>query len=93
MHHGDFHNTSSGDGCPICSTSSVPHSTNNYYPLIGHNAIEVGHTFLLGTKYSEPLKATFTPGNIWKLTKYGRIFADSNGLLWYWDFKNTCCDY
>jgi len=61
IHHGDFHNASPGDGCPICSTSSVPHNTNNIYPLIGHNAIEVGHTFLLGTKYSEPLKATFAP--------------------------------
>jgi prolyl-tRNA synthetase len=63
IHHGDFHNTSPGDGCPICSMSSVPHSANNFYPLIGHNAIEVGHTFLLGTKYSEPLKATFAPEN------------------------------
>src|SRR5204862_5142928 len=36
---------------------------NNFYPLIGHHAIEVGHTFLLGTKYSEPLKATFAPKN------------------------------
>ncbi|RIA98654.1 hypothetical protein C1645_731547 [Glomus cerebriforme] len=61
IHHGDFHNASPGDGCPICSTSSIPNSTNNFYPLTGHHAIEVGHTFLLGTKYSEPLKATFAP--------------------------------
>ncbi|PKC08898.1 prolyl-tRNA synthetase [Rhizophagus irregularis] len=97
MHHGDFHNTSPGDGCPICSMSSVSH--NN--PLIGHNAIEVGHTFLLGTKYSEPLKATFapeTPQNMGELRPiqmgcYGigisRMLAaiiessyDEHGIIW-----------
>ncbi|PKK74428.1 class II aaRS and biotin synthetase [Rhizophagus irregularis] len=86
-----------GDGCPICSMSSVSH--NN--PLIGHNAIEVGHTFLLGTKYSEPLKATFapeTPQNMGELRPiqmgcYGigisRMLAaiiessyDEHGIIW-----------
>ncbi|XP_016839278.1 probable proline--tRNA ligase, mitochondrial isoform X2 [Nasonia vitripennis] len=32
-------------------------------PLISTNSIEVGHTFLLGTKYSKPLKATFVDSN------------------------------
>ncbi|XP_049887130.1 proline--tRNA ligase-like [Pectinophora gossypiella] len=27
------------------------------------NSVEVGHTFILGTKYSEPLRATFTPAS------------------------------
>ncbi|XP_067008229.1 probable proline--tRNA ligase, mitochondrial [Anabrus simplex] len=35
--------------CPQC----------DYEPLKSANGIEVGHTFLLGTKYSAPLKATF----------------------------------
>ncbi|CAG8569055.1 5738_t:CDS:1, partial [Paraglomus occultum] len=30
-------------------------------PLTSSRAIEVGHTFLLGTKYSSILKAEFTP--------------------------------
>ncbi|MCS7266015.1 MAG: proline--tRNA ligase [Armatimonadetes bacterium] len=37
-----------GDGCPKCEGN-----------LEIHNAIEVGHIFKLGTRYSEPMKATF----------------------------------
>lgn len=36
------------DACPNCKTSTV----------IVQKAIEVGHTFYLGTRYSKPLKAT-----------------------------------
>jgi prolyl-tRNA synthetase len=38
-----------GDDCPRCETGT----------LEIERAIEVGHTFQLGTRYSEPLKATF----------------------------------
>ncbi|KAI9677087.1 MAG: hypothetical protein M1817_006926 [Caeruleum heppii] len=37
-----------GDPCPQCSTGR----------LKVHKAVELGHTFLLGTRYSEPLKAS-----------------------------------
>lgn len=37
-----------GDGCPRCDGI-----------LEMHNAIEIGHIFKLGTRYSEPMKATF----------------------------------
>ncbi|RUP16586.1 prolyl-tRNA synthetase [Jimgerdemannia flammicorona] len=50
LHHGDFHNVQPGDTCPQCPA-----------PLTLHRAIEVGHTFLLGTKYSAALGATFRP--------------------------------
>lgn len=39
-----------GDRCPKCDTGK----------LKVHNAVELGHTFHLGTRYSEPLQATFT---------------------------------
>ncbi|CAG8768501.1 21361_t:CDS:1, partial [Gigaspora rosea] len=45
------------DGCPVCYKDSITS------PLKSNRAIEVGHTFLLGTKYSDPLKATFAPEN------------------------------
>ncbi|KAF9163194.1 hypothetical protein DFQ26_002851 [Actinomortierella ambigua] len=50
VHYGDFHNCLPGDGCPHCAT-----------PLSTSRAIEVGHTFLLGTKYSAALDTTFMP--------------------------------
>lgn len=50
FHHGDFHNTQPGDICPRCPT-----------PLTLHRAIEVGHTFLLGIKYSAALGALYHP--------------------------------
>ncbi len=37
-----------GDGCPRCSGQ-----------LVMHNAIEIGHIFKLGTRYSAAMKATF----------------------------------
>ncbi|KAH0498747.1 hypothetical protein TgHK011_005985 [Trichoderma gracile] len=37
-----------GDGCPRCETGK----------LEVHRALELGHTFLLGTRYSVPLEAT-----------------------------------
>ncbi|CAG8492234.1 116_t:CDS:2 [Ambispora leptoticha] len=64
IHNGDFHNTKQGDGCPRCALHF--HSTapaHNFEPLTSSRAIEVGHTFLLGTKYSQPLHATFAPEN------------------------------
>lgn len=44
----DLRFTEEGDGCPRCDGS-----------LKMHNAIEVGHIFKLGTRYSEPMKAYF----------------------------------
>ncbi|KAL7924991.1 hypothetical protein ACQKWADRAFT_284734 [Trichoderma austrokoningii] len=37
-----------GDGCPRCDSGT----------LEIHRALELGHTFLLGTRYSEPLEAS-----------------------------------
>lgn len=39
-----------GDGCPRCDSGK----------LEIHRALELGHTFLLGTRYSEPLDASVT---------------------------------
>lgn len=47
VHHGDLTPTRQGDACPRC-----PHGS-----LSVQKAIEVGHTFHLGTRYSEPLSA------------------------------------
>lgn len=44
----DLRFADSGDGCPRCDGI-----------LQMHNAIEVGHIFKLGTRYSEPMRATF----------------------------------
>jgi prolyl-tRNA synthetase len=44
----DLRFADSGDGCPRCDSI-----------LQMHNAIEVGHIFKLGTRYSEPMRATF----------------------------------
>ncbi|KAN0062321.1 hypothetical protein ACQY0O_005203 [Thecaphora frezii] len=41
-----------GDACPSCRTAASLRTTK---------AIEVGHTFLLGTKYSQALQVGFTP--------------------------------
>ncbi|RVE43088.1 hypothetical protein evm_012262 [Chilo suppressalis] len=50
--------------CPSCSHAAIP-SQGKQCSRCGsetdtHSCIEVGHTFILGTKYSEPLKAQFT---------------------------------
>lgn len=44
----DLRNVVSGDGCPQCGA-----------PLTLDRGIEVGHVFMLGTKYSEAMKATY----------------------------------
>lgn len=46
----NFLRVKDGDGCPQC-----PDGT-----LSVHKAIELGHTFHLGTRYSEPMKASIT---------------------------------
>ncbi|KAI4497751.1 hypothetical protein M0802_007077 [Mischocyttarus mexicanus] len=48
-------NVSVQSECPCCKTK-----------LQKHNAIEVGHTFLLDTKYSKPLNAVYTDQNVEK---------------------------
>ncbi|KAJ1032805.1 hypothetical protein NDA18_001529 [Ustilago nuda] len=48
----DIRNAASNDTCPSCRT---PHS------LRETKAIEVGHTFYLGDRYSRPLEAGFLP--------------------------------
>ncbi|MFH1017477.1 MAG: proline--tRNA ligase [Pseudomonadota bacterium] len=45
----NLHRTRGGDLCPKCKT-----------PLHSDRGIEVGHIFMLGTKYSESMKAVFT---------------------------------
>ena len=44
----DFGTATEGDPCPVCKS-----------PLKETTGLEVGHIFLLGTKYSEALKANF----------------------------------
>ncbi|CAG8435930.1 6897_t:CDS:2 [Diversispora eburnea] len=64
IYQGDFHNTKSCDGCPVCYNNDNNLTIDqNFHPLISNRAIEIGHTFLLGTKYSEPLKATYAIEN------------------------------
>lgn len=52
---GEFRTAKEGDLCPDCHS----HPTLVISPLSSHEAIEIGHTFYLGTKYSVPLDATF----------------------------------
>ncbi|KAJ1680225.1 hypothetical protein EV182_000440 [Spiromyces aspiralis] len=51
-HNGDWLTTIAGDGCPNCWAE---HGIDR--PLVSSRAIEVGHIFYLGTKYSVPLGA------------------------------------
>ncbi|GIW40162.1 MAG: proline--tRNA ligase [Candidatus Binatia bacterium] len=46
---GDFRRAEAGDPCPRCPEGR----------LEAHRGIEVGNIFFLGTKYSEPMRATF----------------------------------
>lgn len=46
----NFLRVKDGDGCPECPDGK----------LSVHKAIELGHTFHLGTRYSEPMKASVT---------------------------------
>ncbi|MBY9082066.1 proline--tRNA ligase [Paenibacillus sp. HN-1] len=49
LHTGDLRNAAEGDICPRCRSG-----------VIGvHKGIEIGHVFKLGTRYSEPLSASF----------------------------------
>ena len=76
-----------GDQCPACKTGTVTVS----------RAIEIGHTFHLGTRYSEPLKATVLGETNTQTTvemgchgigvsrlvgAIASILADSKGLNW-----------
>ncbi|KAK3848358.1 MAG: prolyl-tRNA synthetase [Linnemannia gamsii] len=56
--YGDYHNCKPGDGCPHCQKNK-----GTTEPMEMTRAIEVGHTFMLGTKYSVPLNATFIAEN------------------------------
>ncbi len=47
--YGDFRNAAAGDGCPRCASGILEEV----------KAIEVGHVFKLGTKYTDALSATF----------------------------------
>ena len=46
---GDFRDAAVGDACPRCESGH----------FIGYRGIEVGQVFLLGTKYSVPMKCNF----------------------------------
>lgn len=82
----DIRNVVAGDSCPRCGQS-----------IEIDRGIEVGHVFLLGTKYSEAMKATFLDQNgqkrFFEMGCYGigvsRIMAaaieqnhDENGIIW-----------
>ncbi|KAG0297327.1 hypothetical protein BGZ96_006891 [Linnemannia gamsii] len=56
--YGDYHNCKPGDGCPHCQKTKEA-----IVPMEVSRAIEVGHTFMLGTKYSVPLNAMFVAEN------------------------------
>ncbi|TPX64820.1 proline---tRNA ligase [Spizellomyces sp. 'palustris'] len=59
-HIGDFIMIRHDDGCSICNNpSSQHHDSQPSHVLQSHRAIEIGHTFFLGTKYSASLGATF----------------------------------
>ncbi|KAJ1974910.1 hypothetical protein H4R34_004535, partial [Dimargaris verticillata] len=52
--HAPLSQVQANDSCPHCPTAAM----SRLEPL---RAIEVGHTFLLGARYSEPLKALIHP--------------------------------
>ncbi|KAF9910764.1 hypothetical protein BX616_010778 [Lobosporangium transversale] len=52
--YGDYHNCLPEDGCPHCFNNK-----GTIEPMKMTRAIEIGHTFMLGTKYSQPLGAMF----------------------------------
>ncbi|XP_072943250.1 probable proline--tRNA ligase, mitochondrial [Epargyreus clarus] len=51
--------------CPSCSHAVLSEEKSVCEQcgkeMAGCNSVEVGHTFILGTKYSDPLKASFVP--------------------------------
>ncbi|KAG2181151.1 hypothetical protein INT43_008733 [Umbelopsis isabellina] len=52
---GDFRTAKEGDLCSNCTTHNISSQ------LVMNKAIEVAHTFLLGTRYSKTLDCSFTP--------------------------------
>ncbi|TPX43469.1 proline---tRNA ligase [Synchytrium endobioticum] len=52
----DFREAQVGEGCPSCN---MDESISRRNVLVARKAIEVGHAFYLGTRYSMPLNATF----------------------------------
>lgn len=83
----DITEAQEGDVCSHCEKGR----------LIEMKGVEVGHTFYLGTKYSEPLNATFIDGNnekkYFEMGCYGigvsrivgviaEILRDETGLRW-----------
>lgn len=83
---GDFRNVTEGEACPNCGEK-----------ITISRGTEVGHIFKLGTKYSEPMKATFADENgkekPFLMGCYGigvtRTLAsiieqhnDENGIIW-----------
>ncbi|HIE64348.1 MAG: proline--tRNA ligase [Nitrospira sp.] len=82
----DIRNVVAGDPCPRCGQA-----------IVIDRGIEVGHVFMLGTKYSEAMKATFLDQNgkkqFFEMGCYGigvsRIMAaaieqnhDDKGIIW-----------
>jgi prolyl-tRNA synthetase len=82
----DIRNVLAGDLCPRCGQ-----------PIVIDRGIELGHVFMLGTKYSEAMKATFLDENgkkrFFEMGCYGigisRIMAaaieqnhDDDGIIW-----------
>jgi len=82
----DIRNVVQDDPCPRCGK-----------PIVINRGIEVGHVFMLGTKYSETMKATFLDQNgkkqFFEMGCYGigvsRIMAaaieqnhDDKGIIW-----------
>ncbi|KAF9428956.1 hypothetical protein BGZ94_000351 [Podila epigama] len=64
VRYGDYHNCQPGDGCPHChKRKDSLQGSQAFEPMETTRAIEIGHTFLLGTKYSGSLEATFVPAN------------------------------
>lgn len=81
-----------GDECPSCLEHQSSHSALGFVP-----AIEVAHTFYLGTKYSEPFRLTVTnkngANNLVEMGCFGigvsrlisaiaEVSKDSHGLVW-----------
>jgi prolyl-tRNA synthetase len=82
----DIRQVNEGDRCPVCGA-----------PLRRYTAIEVGHIFNLGTRYSEPMGATYLDSDgkrkPYIMGCYGigisRVMAtivernhDENGIIW-----------
>lgn len=86
IEYADIRQVKDGDACPVCGA-----------PLRRYTAIEVGHIFNLGTRYSEPMGATYLDEKgerkPYIMGCYGigitRVMAtivernhDENGIIW-----------